>query len=74
MILKAVLSFISFVIVWLIFTQMLNYIMTTVLGLTDTYFPLNIQLFNLVLSFITIFGLVAWAIRVTRDDDRRAYQ
>lgn len=69
MILRAVMTFILSTIIWLSFMLFLDYVMDLMIDNLEIYYATNANLFVMVASFITIFGIVAFAIRALRDKE-----
>lgn len=69
MILRAVMTFILSTIIWLSFMLFLDYVMDLMIDNLEIYYTTNVNLFVMVASFITIFGIVAFAIRALRDKE-----
>lgn len=66
MMLEAVITFLLSSAVWLLLWSFISYTMTLMTDNMTIYYATNVNLFFMVASFATIFGLIALAIRVVK--------
>lgn len=69
MLLKSVLAFILGCTIWLLFMMFIDFVMDMMIDNIEIYYPTNVKLFVAVTSFITIFGLIAFAVRELRNKE-----